>query len=137
VLLIWGFRSYIRQLAIVTLVCSRCGNPAAHRVVQRVRKFTLFFIPLFPVSKTRTVTCTFCGATTKITPEQADQYVTMSGQSQAPAIESIPAGQQPTPPPAQTPQPPVPPAQFPPAQNPQAQYPQAQFPQNPPQFPAP
>jgi hypothetical protein len=90
VLVIFGFRTYVRSLAIVTLVCGRCGNPAAHRVVERVRKFTLFFVPLFPVSKTRSVTCTYCGQLTPISAEQADQYVAAVTRSQAPAIESIP-----------------------------------------------
>jgi zinc-ribbon family len=90
VLVIFGFRAYIRSLAIVTLVCTRCGNPAAHRVIERVRKFTLFFVPLFPVSKTRSVTCTYCGQFSAISAEQADQYVAAAPRSQAPAVESIP-----------------------------------------------
>jgi hypothetical protein len=73
-LLIFGFKSYLRQLAIITLVCQNCGNPAAHRVVERIRKFTLFFVPLFRVSRKYSMTCTFCGQTTAITAEQAEHY---------------------------------------------------------------
>jgi transcription elongation factor Elf1 len=91
-LLIWGFKSYLRQLAIVTLVCQSCGNPAAHRVVERTRKFTLFFIPLFPVSHKYILTCTFCGQATVITKDLADQYAVYSASPQpsAPSIESVP-----------------------------------------------
>ncbi len=96
-LLIFGVRGYIRTLAMITLVCGRCGNPAAHRLVERTRKFTLFFIPLFPISKTRAITCTFCGQTSTVTKEQADQYLHAAAAVSAPAIESIPAPQPPPP----------------------------------------
>ncbi|MGI8760895.1 MAG: zinc-ribbon domain-containing protein [Jatrophihabitantaceae bacterium] len=78
-MLIFGFRSYLRTLGIVTMVCGSCHNPAAHRVVEQVRKFTLFFVPLFPVSKRRSLTCTFCGQASAITAEQAQQYLAGSG----------------------------------------------------------
>jgi hypothetical protein len=65
-MIIWGFRTYIRLLEIVTYTCTRCGYASAHRVVERVRKFTFFFIPLFPLSTTRVATCTYCGQATVI-----------------------------------------------------------------------
>jgi hypothetical protein len=73
--IIFGVRSYVRLLAMINLICRNCGNPAAHRVVQTTRKFTLFFVPLFPVSKSRSMTCTFCGLGTRLSREQADQLV--------------------------------------------------------------
>lgn len=65
-MIIWGFRTYIRLLEIVTCTCRRCGYASAHRVTERVRKFTLFFIPLFPLSTTRVATCTYCGQATQL-----------------------------------------------------------------------
>jgi zinc-ribbon family len=83
-MIIWGARTYARVLATLMLVCQRCGNPAAHHVVQRTTKFTLFFIPLFPVSVRRSLTCTFCGTSTPIGKELAQQYVAQAGGQLAP-----------------------------------------------------
>lgn len=58
-MIIWGTRSYIYQLAMITLLCGRCGNPSAHALRRRVMKFTLFFIPLFPISSKYSTQCTF------------------------------------------------------------------------------
>jgi hypothetical protein len=72
-MIIFGTKGYLYQLAILTLVCGRCGNPAAHTLRKRVTKFTLFFVPLFPVSTKYATQCTFCGAEQKVTKEQAEQ----------------------------------------------------------------
>ncbi|GAA0648615.1 hypothetical protein GCM10009535_28050 [Streptomyces thermocarboxydovorans] len=72
-MIIFGTKSYLYQLAILTLVCAQCGNPAAHTLRKRVTKFTLFFVPLFPISTKYTTQCTFCGAEQRITEEQANQ----------------------------------------------------------------
>ena len=40
-----------------------------------VRKFTLFFIPLFPVSTKWVGVCTFCGLSLELTKEQAEQVL--------------------------------------------------------------
>ncbi|MFF4399529.1 zinc-ribbon domain-containing protein [Streptomyces sp. NPDC001480] len=72
-MIIFGTRGYLYQLAILTLVCGRCGNPAAHTLRKRVTKFTLFFVPLFPISTKYATQCTFCGAESKLAKEQAEQ----------------------------------------------------------------
>lgn len=82
-MIIFGTRGYVRALATLMLVCQRCGNPAAHRVLEKVTRFTLFFIPLFPVSTSRSVTCTFCGTTTPIPTELAHQYAAQARAFQA------------------------------------------------------
>ncbi|MER6789774.1 zinc-ribbon domain-containing protein [Streptomyces sp. NPDC000658] len=74
-MIIFGTKGYLYQLAILTLVCGRCGNPAAHTLRKRVTKFTLFFVPLFPISTKYATQCTFCGAEQKATKEQADQLL--------------------------------------------------------------
>lgn len=61
-MIILGFRTSIRELAIVTLVCRVCGNLAAHQVSKRTTKFTLFFIPLFPVRTRYRARCGVCGS---------------------------------------------------------------------------
>ncbi|MFE0366846.1 zinc-ribbon domain-containing protein [Streptomyces tendae] len=72
-MIIFGTKGYLYQLAILTLVCARCGNPAAHTLRKRVTKFTLFFVPLFPFSTKYTTQCTFCGAEQQVTREQTEQ----------------------------------------------------------------
>ncbi|MEU1519461.1 zinc-ribbon domain-containing protein [Streptomyces sp. NPDC005811] len=75
-MIIFGTKGYLYRLAILTLVCGRCGNPAAHTLRKRVTRFTLFFVPLFPVSTTYLTQCTFCGAEEKVTAEQAERLRT-------------------------------------------------------------
>ena len=87
-MIIFGTRGYVRALATLMLVCQRCGNPAAHRVLEKVTRFTLFFIPLFPVSTSRSVTCTFCGTTTAISTELAHYYATQAWTFQPPMSQS-------------------------------------------------
>jgi zinc ribbon protein len=74
-MLIWGFKLYSAVLATFVYVCENCHQQAAHQLVKRVRKFSLFFIPLFPVSTKYTDVCTFCGRTMPIAKEQAEAAV--------------------------------------------------------------
>ncbi|MCW2497458.1 zinc-ribbon domain-containing protein [Jatrophihabitans sp.] len=82
-MLIFGFRSYVKNLAMLTLVCGRCHNPAAHRLSQITRKFTLFFIPTFPISRRYVLTCAACGSASKVTKEQKDELLAGLQSSQA------------------------------------------------------
>ena len=82
-MLIFGMRTMSKTLAMITLVCGKCGNPSAHRIMQRSRWFTLFFIPLIPLGFTRYSVCTYCGATAKITKEEAQHLI----QSSQPAVQ--------------------------------------------------
>ena len=50
--LIWGLSATSVGLTTAVYVCDRCGTNAAHRLTKRVRRFTLFFVPLFSVSTT-------------------------------------------------------------------------------------
>ncbi|WNI22449.1 zinc-ribbon domain-containing protein [Streptomyces sp. ITFR-16] len=81
-MIIFGTRGYLYQLAVLTLVCGWCGNPAAHTLRKRVTKFTLFFVPLFPISTKYATQCTFCGGEQKIPREQADQLLAQHVASQ-------------------------------------------------------
>ncbi|MFF0017073.1 zinc-ribbon domain-containing protein [Streptomyces sp. NPDC005374] len=76
--ILFGTKSYLYQLAILTLVCGQCGNPAAHTLRKRVTKFTLFFVPLFPISTKYVSQCTFCGAETKVSSQEAEQLQTQA-----------------------------------------------------------
>lgn len=47
------------------LPCPMCARQTLHEVVERRLWFTLFFLPLFPVSSKRTYTrCSECGLST-------------------------------------------------------------------------
>lgn len=81
-MIIFGSRGFAKLLATLMLVCRHCGNPAAQQLVRRSRWFTLFFIPVIPLYFSRTITCTFCGAQTKVSKDDADQMIANSGPGQ-------------------------------------------------------
>ncbi|MEV0086627.1 zinc-ribbon domain-containing protein [Saccharopolyspora sp. NPDC003752] len=72
-MIIWGFRSTVQRLASLLLVCPGCRGTYATTLNKGVTKFTLFFIPLFPTSTRYALTCTWCGTTSPITKEMAEQ----------------------------------------------------------------
>ncbi|MFD4140140.1 zinc ribbon domain-containing protein [Streptomyces sp. NBC_00390] len=94
-MIIFGTKGYLYQLAILTLVCGHCGNPSAHTLRKRVTKFTLFFVPLFPISTKYLTQCTFCGAEQKITAEQAQQLQVQNAGGQSYNQVQQPGHQQP------------------------------------------
>jgi ribosomal protein S14 len=62
VFLIFGFRSKDKIVGSRIGRCEVCGATAAQTLVKRSTKFSLFFIPLFPVRPARHfVVCTNCG----------------------------------------------------------------------------
>lgn len=66
---------HVSRVLLTTLfyVCERCGTPAAHTLSKRVRRLSVFFIPVLPLGATRYVDCcTACGREVEITREQAD-----------------------------------------------------------------
>ena len=118
-MIVWGWRSYIQALAMMTFLCGNCGNPAMHHVKRAYTKFTLFWIPLFPVSSKYYTECTFCGVTHKIAKDEA---MRLKAQAEQPSMQQ-PAG------------PPTPPAGYAQQQQPQQfQQPQQQYPPQPQQF---
>jgi hypothetical protein len=94
-MIIWGFRQKVLQLAMVTFLCGQCSNPSAHALRKAVNKFTLFFIPLFPISTKYFTQCTFCGCTNRITKDQADQVLAQNApQQQGAPQQPYPQAQQ-------------------------------------------
>lgn len=141
-IIIFGSRRSVLNVGMLTLVCQNCHNPAAHALRRTVTKFTLFFVPLFPIGPSLYFTqCTFCGTTGRLTKPQALQLVAQQQQLSQPQFNVVPAagqqqylpqqqyGQQPALPPGNQPpygsgQPALPPA-------PQQQY-QQPYQQQPP-----
>ncbi|MCX5204218.1 zinc ribbon domain-containing protein [Streptomyces sp. NBC_00237] len=78
-MIIFGTKGYVYQLAMLMLLCGHCGNPAAHALRKRVTKFTLFFVPLFPVSSKYVTQCTFCGAERRVESDEAERLQAQGG----------------------------------------------------------
>jgi hypothetical protein len=96
--IIFGFRRYGTQLAMLTLVCGQCQRPTAHPLRKVVTKFTLFWIPLFRTSTKYTLQCTFCGAAQYLTPEEAERLASAPPPAPTePTSPSIPPLYQPDP----------------------------------------
>jgi hypothetical protein len=71
-LIIFGLRRSVAQLAMLTLVCPRCHTSCAHPLTRVVTKFSLFFVPLFPVRSEHYVQCTYCGASSRLNRDRAE-----------------------------------------------------------------
>ena len=71
-MLIFGFG--VREILLSTLIftCETCGNHAAHQLSKRVRRFSLFFIPLFSIGTKYFDSCTACGRVIEVSKEQAE-----------------------------------------------------------------
>jgi len=83
-LFIFGTRRTATQLAMVVLTCANCHRSAPNAVLKLVTKFTLFFIPLFPIRSRYATQCTACGFHQYVDKGQAQQL------AQAPATGPVP-----------------------------------------------
>lgn len=72
-MVIFGWRTTIQQLLMLTLTCGNCHHQAAHSLVRRITKPTIFFIPLFTISRKYGLQCTFCGVAYDISSVHARQ----------------------------------------------------------------
>src|SRR3712207_8713952 len=66
-ILLFGTRAFLEPIVTVTFVCAFCGLSVPQQVYRRVNRFTLFFIPLFTVSRRHFVECSNCGGDRKST----------------------------------------------------------------------
>jgi translation initiation factor 2 beta subunit (eIF-2beta)/eIF-5 len=72
VIILFGFRTSHRRLAVLTMVCEVCGVTAAQALIKRSTRFTVFFVPLFPVRRgTYHLECSNCGAMRPVDPREA------------------------------------------------------------------
>lgn len=90
-MIIWGFKVYTTILASLVYVCDRCGNNAAHQLMKRVRKFSLFFVPLFPVGTKYYDTCVACGRTLEVAGQDAEAALARPASQPAPGFGQPPA----------------------------------------------
>jgi len=77
--LIFGLSVSEDLLSTLIYTCENCGNSAAHRLIKRTRKFSFFFIPLFPVGSTYVDTCTACGRVIEVSRDRAEAAARQNG----------------------------------------------------------
>ena len=69
--LLFGMGVYQTVVNVFAFTCALCGTLAGQHVIKRSTKFTLIFLPSFPVSTAYLNTCTHCGGSTRLTTDQA------------------------------------------------------------------
>ena len=82
--IIYGYRTQNKVMGQLPQVCSRCQRQGQHTVVRSKRMFTLFWVPLFPISKKTVMRCSLCGNQMQIDNKQADDWFTQPAQAGAP-----------------------------------------------------
>ena len=70
-LLIFGTTVRDRVLVVVHFLCEYCRVHASQDVIESATKLSIFFLPLFTVSRRYLVVCRNCGGATALTREQA------------------------------------------------------------------
>ncbi|HYP43844.1 MAG TPA: zinc-ribbon domain-containing protein [Propionibacteriaceae bacterium] len=78
-MLIFGLGVSEVLLATLFFACETCGNNGAHQLLKRVRKLSLFFIPIFPLSTRYFDSCSACGRMLEVSREQATTAARQSG----------------------------------------------------------
>jgi hypothetical protein len=77
--LIFGLSVSEVMLSTLVYACETCGTSAAHHLIKRTRKFSLFFIPLFPVGTTYVDSCIACGRVIEVSKDQAEAAARQTG----------------------------------------------------------
>jgi len=96
-LIIFGLRVFYRTIGLGTFHCQRCGGDREYRHRAGRRWFTLFFIPVIPLSKAgEHVQCTACGARYRMDvlslPTVAQMQVALPAGMRAAAVAMLRAG---------------------------------------------
>jgi len=60
-MLIWGIRWFTTTLGQLSYSCSHCQKTTVYSAIIRRGKFTLFFIPIFPIGRQYLIVCNLCG----------------------------------------------------------------------------
>ncbi len=71
-MIVMGYKTRNNVLGQMQYVCRQCGRNGHHAVVRTTRHFSLFWIPIFPISKTTTARCNLCGYQEKVDNAQAE-----------------------------------------------------------------
>ena len=79
--LIFGTALRDKVLARVTFICEYCRVSATQDVLEHATRVSLFFVPLFTISRRYVVVCSQCGGATALTREQATHGVEWAARS--------------------------------------------------------
>ena len=78
--LLFGLRTRDRLIATPVMTCDVCGYDAPQALVKRTTKFTLFFVPLFPVRPSRSyLECGHCRASRPVDSGVAGRLAAYAG----------------------------------------------------------
>lgn len=75
-------------------VCGKCHNPNNMQLVEISNWFSLFFIPIFKITKEFYLVCPHCGAARKVPNKEAKVFIEQAKNGAVPAVnKSVRAGQ--------------------------------------------
>jgi hypothetical protein len=70
-MVVWGSRRRVQQLMTVSMSCKNCQRSTVHNLRRAQKKFTLYFVPIAPMSTQHYLQCSLCGAASEITKDRA------------------------------------------------------------------
>ena len=75
-IIFWGSKGYTKELGHTqsSVECGHCGTIEPREIVETGRKFTLYWIPLFPYGKSYYVSCPICQYGREIEKSEIEQY---------------------------------------------------------------
>ena len=76
-MIIWGHKGYKKLLGTSSypIDCGHCNNQQAWQLLEVGKKFTLYFIPLFPYGRKYYLTCPICGSGMEIDKKDLSNYL--------------------------------------------------------------
>lgn len=76
-MIIWGSKGYNNNIGQTRYkaVCKNCNNQVTYEAIEYGKKFSLFFIPLFPVNKQRMIVCPICQYGYEVSKEELETYM--------------------------------------------------------------
>lgn len=82
-MLILGFRVSNVLLGTVLYVCDVCGVSTGHEIVKRVRRLSVFFIPILPLGTSYRDVCSSCGRMLSLSAQEAERAASAAFQPPA------------------------------------------------------
>ena len=71
-LVLFGLKTYVQVLGVVTRRCSLCGAVAGQRVEERVTKLTIFFVPTLTTRRAYVAQCGACTGEARLDQAEAE-----------------------------------------------------------------
>ncbi|WP_052890116.1 zinc-ribbon domain-containing protein [Thermogemmatispora carboxidivorans] len=88
--IVYGYRTKQWRMGQISAPCQRCQRTVQQQVVRSQRKFTLFWIPLFPIGTKTFLVCPFCGNQARIDNKQADAWFRQPAPPGTPGMPGVP-----------------------------------------------